>query len=103
MAERMVSLIRSQADRQNQMESAISEGLDLPDVHSGLMLELDDHALEMLSLDPDGVEKGDLVHLHVMVQVTRIDSHNGEFRIGGAIIAGCVEDESTEGTSDGDE
>ena len=96
MADRMKSLVQTDADRMSGLMQSMA-----PDVPSGLCLRITDRELEKLGLDDD-VEVGDLLHLRIMVQATSVHKTEAGCTIEAAIIAGVVEDESHEGMEDDD-
>lgn len=96
---RMVSLLRSDADRIADFMPAERTG---PNVDAGMCICFNADTLEKLGLDDD-VEPGDLIHLMVMVQATAVHKDDNGCRIEAAIIAGRAEDEMTEGMDDDEE
>ena len=93
MANRMTSLAQTSAEKMAGYMPAERSG---PDVAPGMCLCLTSAELEKLGLDDD-VEVGDLLHFRCMLQATSVNKTADGSRIECAIIAGCVEDESTEG------
>lgn len=94
---RMVSLRRSPADRVAEMMPAMPPA----DHDPGLCLALSERTLEALGVDDD-VEVGNMLHLMVIIEATSVHKTADGLRIEAAIIAGRVEDETTEGM-DGNE
>lgn len=95
---RMTSLVQTSSERMADMMAVP----DRPDVPGGLCLALTQNELDKLGLDDD-VEVGDMLHLMIMVQATSVHKDSNGCRIECAIIAGRVEDESTEGMDDDEE
>lgn len=88
---RMSSLRRTDADKvADFMPPAMS------DHPPGLCICLTDAELEKLGVNDD-VEVGDMLHLRIMVEATSVHKSTNGCRIEAAIIAGSVEDETTEG------
>ena len=96
---RMVSLVRSEAEKAEAYAPVMPAG---PDVPPGLCICLTERELERFGVDDD-VEVGDLLHLMIMVQATSVHKEDGTCRIEASIIAGRVEDESTESADDDDD
>lgn len=96
----MVSLVRSAEDRADDMMPSMLSG-DNPDVPSGLCLCLTDRELEKLDIE-SSPERGDILHLMILIQVTACHSDASGERIEAAIIGGRVENESHE-TMDGED
>jgi hypothetical protein len=93
---RMTSLVQTDAERQASYAISPDSG---PNVPGGLCLCLTERELEKLGVDDD-VEVGDLLHLMVMVQATGVHKTADGIRVECSVIAGCAENESTEGASD---
>lgn len=97
----MVSFVRSAKEKANAMMPSTLSGEDDPDVPYGCRICLDEDILEKLGLD-EAPERGDMLHLMVMIQVTAVHDDQGGRRVEACILGGRVEDESNE-TMDGDE
>ena len=94
----MVSLIRTAEERAGDMMPSMLSG-DNPDVHPGLCICFNDDSLEKLGIDPD-CDRGDLLHLMIMIQVTACHTDASGTRIEASIVGGRVENESDEGMDD---
>jgi hypothetical protein len=78
------------------LTSLETEQPHVPTMHPyGLCISLSEVELEKLGLDDD-VDRGDMLHLRIMVKATSIHKYEGGCRIECAIISGKVEDEDTE-------
>lgn len=97
----MVSLVRTDDERMDDMMPSALSDMGNPDVHSGLCLRLTSRDIEKLDLDglPD---KGDLLHLMIMIQVTAIHQDSNGDCVEASIIGGRVENESTESMDEDD-
>lgn len=92
---RMVSLRRTPSERMSDMTPSMPPA----DHEPGLCLAFNERTLEALGLDDD-VDVGDMLHLMVMVEATSVHKTPDGLRIECAIVAGRVEDESTETMDD---
>jgi hypothetical protein len=93
---RMTSLVQTDAER---MASYAPSDSNSPNVPPGMCLCLTERELEKMGIS-DEVEVGDLLHLMVMIQATAVHKTEGGVRVECSVIAGCAENESTEGAGD---
>lgn len=93
----MVSLAKRPEERMGADTPPLLSGPDYP---YGLCLTLTDSELEKLDLSDEGVEIGDLLDMKIMIEVKGVHKDASGCRIEAQIIAGSVENESTEDEDD---